>query len=81
MKYTRKELAAEFEKYTDEELYKLCKESSATEEKLVRQYRDEHKIPSRGIISTPEIDAAREMHTKVNMERLRRAELKRGDNQ
>lgn len=45
--------------YTKEELDQRWKESVERCEKLVKEYRRTHKIPSRGIISTPEIDAER----------------------
>lgn len=45
--------------YTKDELLELCRASHAREEELIKEYRRTHKIPSRGIISTPAIDAER----------------------
>lgn len=45
--------------YTKEELDLLWKASIERRDKLIREYRDTHQVPSRGIISTPEIDVER----------------------
>ena len=43
--------------YTKEELDELCRACCARKEELVKEYRRTHKVPSRGTISTPEIEA------------------------
>ncbi len=45
--------------YTKEQLDDAMRESVKRENDLVQEYRHTHQIPSRGIISTPEIDAER----------------------
>lgn len=47
------------EKYTKEELDRLSEESTRRYEALVEEYKRTHKLPSRGVISTPEIEAER----------------------
>lgn len=51
--------------YTIEQLDQLWKESVEREENLIKEYRLTHKIPSRGIISTPEIDAERAKQKRI----------------
>lgn len=51
--------------YTKVELERLWKESIDRKEKLIQEYRHTHKIPSRGIISTPEIDAERAEQKRI----------------
>lgn len=51
--------------YTKEQLDQLMKESVYRTEKLVQEYRRTHKIPSRGIIFTPEIDAERAEQKRI----------------
>ncbi len=48
-----------------EQLEQLMRESIHRRDKLVAEYKRTHKIPSRGIISTPEIDAERAEHTRL----------------
>lgn len=43
--------------YTKEELDRLWKESVERYEALVREYKQTHTLPSRGTITTPEIEA------------------------
>ena len=45
--------------YTLEQINQLTKESVQRERALVTEYKHTHPVPSRGIISTPEIDAER----------------------
>lgn len=45
--------------YTTKELDELLLASHERLESLIQEYRRTHKVPSRGIISTPEIDAER----------------------
>ena len=45
--------------YTKEELDRLWRDSVERRERLIQEYKDTHQVPSRGIISTPEIDAER----------------------
>lgn len=45
--------------YTKEELDALSRASHARMEALIQEYRRTHQLPSRGIISTPEIEAER----------------------
>ena len=45
--------------YTKEQLDAKMRESVRKEEALIQEYKRTHKIPSRGIISTPEIEAER----------------------
>ena len=45
--------------YTLEQLDQLTKKSVRRERSLVAEYKRTHSVPSRGIISTPEIDAER----------------------
>lgn len=51
--------------YTLEEINKLTVESIHREDLLIAEYKRTHKIPSRGIISTPEIDLERAEHTRL----------------
>lgn len=51
--------------YTKEELEILWKESVIRLDKLIQEYRCTHKLPSRGIISTPEIDAERAEQKRI----------------
>lgn len=57
---------------TDEELEALSHEYFLRTEALVKEYRANHKILSRGIISTPEIDALREKRIDLTREYLKR---------
>ena len=57
---------------TDEELEALSHECFLRTEAIVKEYRATHKVPSRGIISTPEIDALREKRDELTREYLRR---------
>ena len=57
---------------TDEELEALSHECFLQTEALVKEYRATHKVPSRGIISTPEIDAMREKRNDLIREYLKR---------
>ena len=43
--------------YTLEQIDQLTKKSVQRERSLVAEYKRTHPVPSRGIISTPEIDA------------------------
>lgn len=45
--------------YTLEQIDQLTKKSVQREHSLVAEYKRTHPVPSRGIISTPEIDAER----------------------
>ena len=45
--------------YTKKQLDYAMRESVKRENALVQEYRRTHQVPSRGIISTPEIDAER----------------------
>lgn len=45
--------------YTKEELDRLWKESVDRYEALVREYKRNHTLPGRGVITTPEIEAER----------------------
>ncbi len=45
--------------YTKEELDRLWKESVERYEAFVREYKHTHTLPSRGTITTPEIEAER----------------------
>lgn len=45
--------------YTKEELDRLWKESVDRYEALVREYKQTHTLPGRGVITTPEIEAER----------------------
>ena len=44
---------------TKEQIEQLWKESCQRENLLIKEYRSTHTLPSRGVISTPEIDAER----------------------
>ena len=57
---------------TDKELEALWHEYFLQEEALVKEYRATHKIPSRGIISTPEIDDLRKKQVDLLREYLKR---------
>lgn len=57
---------------TDEELDALSHECFREKEALVKEYRETHKVPSRGIISTPEIDVLRKKRDALTREYLRR---------
>lgn len=46
--------------YTKEQLDAKMRESVRKEEALIQEYKRTHKLPSRGIIITPEIQALRE---------------------
>lgn len=45
--------------YTKEKLDQLWKESVDRYEALIQEYKKTHTLPSRGIITTPEIEAER----------------------
>lgn len=47
------------------QLDKEMRESVSRMETLIQEYRRTHKIPSRGIISTPEIDAERAEQKRI----------------
>ncbi len=57
--------------YTLEEINKLTVESIHREDLLIAEYKRTHKIPSRGIISTPEIDAERAEQKRLYGEYLK----------
>lgn len=61
--------------YTKEQLDQLWIESRRRYETLIAEYRRTHKVLSRGIISTPEIDAER-----AEQKRLRKEYFKLRDN-
>lgn len=44
---------------TKEKIEQLWRESCQRENNLIKEYRSTHELPSRGVISTPEIDAER----------------------
>lgn len=46
--------------YTKEQLDEKMRESVRKEEALIQEYKRTHKLPSRGVIITPEIQALRE---------------------
>lgn len=46
--------------YTKEQLDAKMRESVRKEEALILEYKRTHKLPSRGVIITPEIQALRE---------------------
>ena len=46
--------------YTKEQLDAKMRESVRKEEVLIQEYKRTHKLPSRGVIITPEIQALRE---------------------
>ncbi len=46
--------------YTKEQLDAKMRESVRKEEALIQEYKRTHKLPSRGVIITPEIQALRE---------------------
>lgn len=54
--------------YTKTELERLWRESVGRREELVKEYKRTHKIPSRGIISTPEIEAERAEQKRLFVE-------------
>lgn len=45
--------------YTKEQLDEKMRESVRKEEALIQEYKRTHKLPSRGVIITPEIQALR----------------------
>lgn len=57
---------------TDEELEIRSHECFLQTETLITEYKKTHKLPSRGIISTPEIDALRAERSDLIREYLRR---------
>ena len=57
--------------YTLEQIDKLTKESVRREKALITEYRRTHTVPSRGIISTPEIDAERAEQKRLYGEYLK----------
>lgn len=57
---------------TDEELEALSRECFQHKETLIKEYRKTHKVPSRGIISTPEIDVLKEKRDDLTREYLKR---------
>ena len=57
--------------YTKEQIEQLWKESVRREEKLVAEYKRTHTIPSRGTISTPEIQAERTEQKRLYGEYLK----------
>ena len=46
--------------YTKEQLDAKMRESVRKEEALIQEYKRTHKLPNRGVIITPEIQALRE---------------------
>ncbi|MBU3806297.1 MAG: hypothetical protein H9882_05325 [Candidatus Fournierella pullistercoris] len=54
--------------YTKEQLDELWIKSRRRYETLIAEYRRTHKVPSRGIISTPEIDAERAEQKRLRKE-------------
>lgn len=46
--------------YTKEQLDAKMRESVRKEEAMIQEYKRTHKLPSRGVIITPEIQALRE---------------------
>ena len=57
---------------TDEELDLLSHECFLRKETLIKEYRKTHVVPSRGMISTPEIDNLRREIDALTMEYLKR---------
>ncbi len=57
---------------TDKALEVLSLECFQKKEALIKEYRATHKVPSRGIISTPEIDSLRRQLDGLTREYLRR---------
>lgn len=57
--------------YTIEQINKLTAESVHREDLLIAEYKRTHKIPSRGIISTPEIEAERAEQKRLYGEYLK----------
>lgn len=62
---------------TDDELDALSHECFLRKEALVKEYRKKHVVPSRGIISTPEIDVLREQINDLTIEYLKRHSKKK----
>lgn len=50
---------------TKEKIEQLWRESCQRENNLIKEYRSTHELPSRGVISTPEIDAERAIQKKL----------------
>jgi len=57
--------------HTKEELVQLAKGAIKRRDALIEEYRRTHKIPSRGTISTPEIDAERAKIKEYELEIIR----------
>lgn len=57
---------------SDEELEALSHKCFLQMEAIVKEYRATHRVPCRGIISTPEIDALQEKRNELTREYLRR---------
>ena len=57
--------------YTLEQIDQLTKKSVRRERSLVAEYKRTHSVPSRGIISTPEIDAERAKQKRLYGEYLK----------
>jgi hypothetical protein len=57
--------------YTKEQIEQLWKESVRREENLVAEYKRTHSVPSRGTISTPEIEAERAERKRLYGEYLK----------
>ena len=50
---------------TTEELMALSQELAMREENLIQEYKRTHRLPSRGIIITPEIQALRDKQKTI----------------
>lgn len=57
---------------TDDELDRLSHECFLRKETLIKEYRKNNAVPSRGMISTPEIDDLRKKIDALTMEYLKR---------
>lgn len=57
--------------YTLEQIDQLTKKSVRREKALITEYRRTHTVPSRGIISTPEIEAERAEQKRLYGEYLK----------
>lgn len=57
---------------TDDELDTLSHECFLRKETLIKEYRKNNVVPSRGVISTPEIDDLRKKIDAMTMEYLKR---------
>ena len=57
--------------HTEDEILSLWRESVRRQEKLVKEYRETHKMPSRGVIITPEIEKERTYRKQLYAEMLK----------